>query len=58
MISRALDALAIDGAQSDEQKQEYKRQLMLKETQSKRAQALCEELMMTKEDKAVMEKRE
>ena len=36
-----------------EQKAEYKRQRRLKDTETRRAQALCEELLMTKEDKNV-----
>ena len=58
MLSKTLDALALDGFSTDEQKLEYKRQLKLKETETKRAMALCEELAKTQEDRSVQKNRE
>ena len=58
MLSKTLDAVALDGMVTDEQKIEYKRQLKLKETETKRAMALCEELAMSPEDRSVQKNRE
>ena len=58
MLSKTLDAMALDGMVTDEQKIEYKRQLKLKENETKRAMALCEELAMTPEDRSVQKNRE
>ena len=58
LLSKTLDALALDGMVTDEQKIEYKRQLKLKETETKRAMALCEELAMSPEDRSVQKNRE
>ena len=50
--------MSLDSCKTDEQKEEYKRQMKAKEIEQKRAIALCEELTMTKEDRNVQKKRE